>query len=338
MSARPIVSVIVPVYNSEKTLARCLDSLLAQTLGELEIVVVDDGSNDGSSSLIAQYRDANGGRIVSTSQPNGGRASARNAGLACASGAFIGFVDSDDWVEPQMYQSLVNRAQATDADLVVCDYAAQRAEEPVARVINEGDASQYGTSLSENPRLFELCLGSLCNKLFARGLFGEDPSAFFPAGIDFEDLATVYQLLARAAKIERVDGPPLYHYTQGEPHSIMSSCDERFLMLVDALAVMNAGFREMGAFEQFRTQLLRVNLLHLIFARYSDLFRAAPFALSGRFIDRAFAHLDADFGQWRRADITTMFGTNSGYAFVSTHKPLLKAYVGVLARRAQRTL
>jgi hypothetical protein len=88
----------------------------------------------------------------------------------------------------------------------------------------------------------------------------------------------------------------------------------------------------MGVFDRFSAELLRVNLLHLIFARYSDLFRYATPAVRARFIDRGFAHLDRDFPGWRRENISQSFGSGWAYVFVSTHKPLLKAYVSLLAR------
>lgn len=330
MTHTPSVSVLVPYYNAEPSLGRCLTSLVGQTLAGIEIVAVNDGSTDRSQAVVDEFATRFPETIVSLAKANGGRSDARNFALAHARGAYIGFVDSDDWVEADMYERLLGCARSTGAEAVVCDYAWTTAENPEPQLIHEGDASEYGVSLAENPRIFRYCHGSICNKLFARTLFGP-AEEFFPVGVDFEDLAKVFHLLARANRIEKVGGPPLYYYVQGGEQSIMSGCDERFLQLIDALGVMDAGFRDMGTFDRFAAELLRVNLLHLIFARYSDLFRRAPAAVSGRFIDRAFDHLDRDFPGWRRTDIASSFESNAAYVFVSTHRPLLKAYVGLLA-------
>jgi glycosyltransferase involved in cell wall biosynthesis len=331
MSEQVAVSVLVPYYNAAEQIGRCLDSLLNQSLTSIEIIAVDDGSEDGSRAIVDEYAARYPGKMISVAKEHGGRSDTRNVALAHATGEFIGFVDSDDWVDPEMYEKLLASARSTGAELAVCDYAWLTETDPQPHLIHEGDVSEYGQSLAENPRIFTYCHGSLCNKLFSRRLFGTN-SAFFPVGVDFEDLASVFGLLARANRIEKVDGAPLYFYVQGGPVSIMAACDERFLQIVDALAFMDSGFREDGAFERFSAELLRVNLLHLIFARYSDFFRSAPRALSFRFIDLAFAHLDRDFPGWRRSGITESFQSNPAYVFVSTHKPLLKAYVALLGR------
>jgi len=118
---KPAVSIIVPVYNVQDYLPRCLDSLVAQTLADVEIIAVDDGSTDRSADVLQRYADADS-RIKVIRQANQGQGAARNAGLDAASGRFIGFVDADDWVEPDMFETMYRRAMETDADLCACDY------------------------------------------------------------------------------------------------------------------------------------------------------------------------------------------------------------------------
>jgi len=334
VSNTPVVSVIVPYYNAASHIARCLDSLVAQTLPSIEVICVDDGSTDGSLRIVEGFVKRHPDLFMSVTKPNGGRSDARNFGLLHAHGTYIGFVDSDDRIDPEMYAKLVTSGHESGAELVVCDYAWTSTSVSDPQLVHEGDSSEYGRSLAENPRIFRYCHGSLCNKLFARPLFGTTDE-FFPKGIDFEDLATVFLLLARANRIVKIDGPPLYFYLQGSENSIMSGYDERYLQLVDALRVLNRSFHNEGLFEQFQAELLRVNLLHLIFARYSDFFLQAERALTNRFIDLAFAHLDVEFPGWRRQGVADAFETHAGYAFVSTHRPLLKAYVAILSRRAR---
>lgn len=117
----PIVSVVVPVYNVKRYLPKCLDSLISQTLKNLEIIAIDDGSTDGSSSLLDTYSSKDE-RIRVFHVNNGGVSSARNIGLSLATGKYVGFVDSDDSVEPAMFETMVDVAERTGSDFVQCEF------------------------------------------------------------------------------------------------------------------------------------------------------------------------------------------------------------------------
>lgn len=119
----PKISVIVPVYNAEKYLRECMESVLHQTLSDLELILVDDGSTDGSPALCDAYA-AQDDRVKVIHKPNGHAASARNAGLRAASGEYIAFVDADDWISPDMYEKMLQ----TGADVTLCDYVRFRGE------------------------------------------------------------------------------------------------------------------------------------------------------------------------------------------------------------------
>ena len=118
----PLLSIIVPVYKVENYLPKCIDSILAQTFTDFELILVDDGSPDNCPALCdaAAEKDA---RVRVIHQKNGGLSAARNAGLDAARGAWIGFVDSDDYIAPEMYEVLYQAVQSTGADLALCDYA-----------------------------------------------------------------------------------------------------------------------------------------------------------------------------------------------------------------------
>ncbi len=116
-NVKPLVSIIVPVYNAEKTLRRCVDSIIAQTLKNIEIILVNDGSTDGSPDLLQKYARHKNVKIID--KPNGGLSSARNLGLDNAFGEFVGFVDSDDWIQPDMYEELYQSALQNDSDIVL---------------------------------------------------------------------------------------------------------------------------------------------------------------------------------------------------------------------------
>lgn len=116
----PLVSVIVPVYNVEQYLPKCIESILNQTLFNIEIILVNDGSTDNSGNIIDQYSRKDS-RIIVIHKQNGGQGSARNEGLKIAKGQYIGFVDADDWIDANMYEALTSEALKEDSDLVVCN-------------------------------------------------------------------------------------------------------------------------------------------------------------------------------------------------------------------------
>ena len=116
------VTIAVPVYNVESYIKRCLDSLLIQTLKEIEIILVDDGSTDDSGQICDTYSEKDN-RIKVLHKKNGGLASARQAALENAHGEYFICCDSDDWVEPTMYEEMYAKAKETDADMVICDFA-----------------------------------------------------------------------------------------------------------------------------------------------------------------------------------------------------------------------
>mgnify|MGYP005781662729 CR=1 FL=1 len=116
------VSVIVPVYNVEQYLEKCLDSLVRQTLNEIEIIVVDDGSQDNSRKIAEAFREKYPNKVYFFYKENEGLGEARNFGLDYAKGEYIGFVDSDDWVDEKTFQAMYETARNEDADVVVCDF------------------------------------------------------------------------------------------------------------------------------------------------------------------------------------------------------------------------
>ena len=120
-SERDLISVIVPVYNVEPFLDRCMQSILRQTYRNLEIILVDDGSTDASAQLCDDYARKDG-RVKVLHKTNGGLSDARNAGLELASGAYIGYVDSDDWIEPDMYEQMHRACVENNARIAVCRY------------------------------------------------------------------------------------------------------------------------------------------------------------------------------------------------------------------------
>ena len=210
------ISVIIPVYKVESYLSKCLDSVLNQTHKNLEIILVDDGSPDHCGEICDNYA-ARDNRIQVIHKSNGGVSSARNAGLAVATGEWIGWVDSDDWIEPDMYEYLLKGVLENKADIAVCS----RYEEFPDQQKFKGWKQK---ELLDTEKALELLLRNqamqnyLWDKLWRRELFN---GLTFPEGKTFEDVMIMHHLFARA---HRVVCLPLakYHYLQ-HPDSIVGN-------------------------------------------------------------------------------------------------------------------
>lgn len=203
----PLISIIVPIYNVEKYLAKCVQSILHQSYDNLEIILIDDGSTD-TSPIICDQLSARDNRILVVHQANGGLSSARNAGLDRATGDYIGFVDSDDWIEEDMYMTLLTAAKEYNADIAICTHFVDKEKETIP-VNNTGEHKIY----SREEALKELFKDKLIknyawNKLYKKELF---TNIRFPIGRFFEDIAVIYKLFNQASKVVLICESK-YHY------------------------------------------------------------------------------------------------------------------------------
>ncbi|MDE6951519.1 MAG: glycosyltransferase, partial [Lachnospiraceae bacterium] len=165
----PQVSIIVPVHNAQATLRRCVNSIIHQEYAELELLLIDDGSTDGSGAICDEFA-AQDERIVVIHKENGGVSEARNLGLSKARGTYLQFADSDDWISPDATKQFVKAAQETDCDLVIADFYRVIGERLSPKGnIDETEAfsrEKYAAYMMENPADFYY--GVLWNKLFRR--------------------------------------------------------------------------------------------------------------------------------------------------------------------------
>lgn len=223
MSPTPFLSIIVPIYNTESCLSECLDSILAQTFADFEVLLIDDGSTDGSAALAGSYA-AKDSRIRCIHKENGGHMSARQEGFRYASGEYVTFVDSDDWIDPSMYEYMCGAAAKHDTDVVCCNYTAVTPNKRIERrdVCAPGFYDRKG--LEENVFPVMLFSGnfyhfgvspSLCNKLFRRTLFKKHLFRV-PLSLKLgEDGLAVYPCLLEASSACFLD-KSLYYYRSSD--------------------------------------------------------------------------------------------------------------------------
>ena len=229
---KPVISVIVPVYNVQDYLAQCLDSILSQTFSDFELICVNDGSEDNSRAILEEYRKRDA-RIKIVDKENGGLSSARNAGMEAAKGEFYSFVDSDDWIDKTMLEKLYNKIQDTGSDIAIC--AVHQFDETNQKI---DDSNPYYTleffdaafdnrafSYKETkPFLMDVCVMAW-NKLYRRSHI-EKCSALFPDGLIFEDGPFFFSIFFKTQRVCIVRDF-LYYYRINRKNSIIS-----YLLLV----------------------------------------------------------------------------------------------------------
>lgn len=203
----PKVSVVIPVYNVEAYLKRCVDSVIGQTYQNIEIVLVDDGSTDSSGKICDEYRE-NCDRVRVVHQENGGVSLARNTGVDTASGDYVVFVDSDDYAMPTYVEYLVGLALEFDAELAMCGHTVICEDGKRLNYVSDF-RGVYDKKDCQEKILYQEVLGtSPWGKIYAKRLFEK---VRFPAGRLYEDAATVYLFVDEANKIA-VGGKPQYYY------------------------------------------------------------------------------------------------------------------------------
>ena len=224
----PKISIIVPVYNVEKYLERCIDSILNQTFKDIEIILIDDGSTDKSGLICDMYAKKDE-RIIVIHKVNGGQSEARNLGIEMAKGEFIGFVDGDDEIESDMYDVLYNIVIENNADI------------STGRTLLIKDGNELKQELTNKIRIYSnkeaievtynggLSGYSPCNKLYKHSLFEKNK---FPKGRIYEDASVLYKLYMNSKKIVFID-KYIYTYIRREGSTTNSPFSEKRFDIVD---------------------------------------------------------------------------------------------------------
>lgn len=218
-----LISVIVPIYNVEKYLKRCVDSILNQTYKNVEIILIDDGSTDNSGKICDEYalKDT---RIKVIHKENGGLSDARNAGLNIMTGKYVTFVDSDDYIDFKFIQTLFTNLKKCNADISCCNMQRFKTNKELRKYKKTRNGIEIFDSIEALNYIFyqKKIDSSVCNKLFKENLFRK---IFFPNNRYFEDLAIIYKVILKAKKIV-YDNSNLYYYYQRK-NSILHEANEK---------------------------------------------------------------------------------------------------------------
>lgn len=203
------ISVIVPVYNSAKYLRKCIESITGQTYRDLEIILIDDGSADNSGAICDEYA-AKDERIIVIHQKNMGASIARNKGLDICTGSYIGFVDGDDWIAPDMYEFLHGAILDHNADISICGYYIETEADGVCGAENDDGKTTVYSSREAIREVIQdkLIYSYFWDKLYRKEMFSE---LRFRKGIILEDIATMYKIFMCAGNIVTCNVPKYYY-------------------------------------------------------------------------------------------------------------------------------
>ena len=269
-----MLSVIIPVYNVENYLNECLDSVTSQTLDDMEIICIDDGSTDNSPDILKEYSKKDK-RIKIITKENGGQATARNLGIKEAQGEYIAFVDSDDFIEPTMFEKLYTKAKDNNLDIAMCKIATydNQTEEIKDNVwyymlgvfrdfekdiFNHKDTKEFTCHIAVTPY----------NKIYKTTLLKEN-NILFPEGLIFEDEKFFYDTYLRAKRVSIVDEFLYYYRINRKGSTVDTIKDNDFSDIVPISKLIRETFKETDNYEDYKI-LLSNRFIHLQLARFTQ--------------------------------------------------------------------
>ena len=258
METDKLISVIVPVYNVEKYLDRCLDSLVNQTFNNLEIIVVNDGTKDNSQSIIDRYVKKYPEKIKSYIKENGGLGDARNYGLKYATGKYLTFLDSDDYVEKDLYENMYKLAKENDSDLVVGN---------LEYFWEDGSKNSYikkGLNNVCDDKVKCLFLSPLFawNKLYKKELF-EKLNCKYPVGLWYEDIPVTLKYISEINNVSYYDKIG-YHYAQRKGSILGSSYNEKMYDIFKIFESVIDDFKQRKKYEKYYDELEYLFVEHFL--------------------------------------------------------------------------
>lgn len=284
----PKVSIIVPVYNTEKYLEKCLNSLVKQSLDDTEIIIVNDGSIDNSEIIVNKFKQDYPNKIVYLKKENGGLSDARNYGLAYANSEYVGFVDSDDYVELNMFEKLYTLAKEKNADLVECNFIW---EYPNKTKID------YGFNYLNKKDFFLFGRVMVCNKLFKTSII-KNNNIVFPKSLNYEDIEFFYKLIPYINNYCLIDDI-FYHYMQRE-NSIINNQNEKTADIFIILNNIVNFYESNNLFDIYKTELEYLFIRFLLGSSFLRMVKIKDKKLRKELLNKSINNLYSIFPNWKK--------------------------------------
>ena len=314
----PKVSVIVPIYNVEKYLEKCINSLLSQTLEDIQIILVNDGSKDNSGNIAKEYEKNNKNRIIYVEKENGGLSDARNYGLKYATGDFIAFLDSDDYIEKNAYEEMYNKAIEENADYVECDFIW---EFPNKIRVDK----QYPYKNKKEMLSFVRVVA--WNKLIKRQLI-IDNNLEFPKGLRYEDVEFTYKLIHFVNKFAYVN-KPFIHYVQREG-SIANVQNERTAEIFTVLDNVIEFYKKNNIYEKYRDELEYNYARYLLCSSLKRMCKIKDKSIREKLLTESWERLNSNFPNWKENVILKTVNIGKNKYMRTVNKSTYKIYSKIL--------
>jgi glycosyltransferase involved in cell wall biosynthesis len=287
---RKKVSIIVPVYNVEKYIDKCLYSLVNQTLMDIQIIVINDGSEDSSEDIIVNYQKIYFDKITYIKKKNGGLSDARNVGILYAIGEYIGCIDGDDYAEITMFEKMYNEAKRINADLVECDYYYDYPNKLVPKIGEIYDLKDI---------LIKARVGAW-NKIIKSEII-KRAGIQYPVGLRYEDAEYFYKIALYITKVGFVK-EPLYHYMQ-RANSICHIQNEKNRDIFKILENVLVYYKERGLYEQYKDRLEYIYLRELLGGTFFRIVKISDKNLKKRILIENWQKLNETFPCWKQNKI-----------------------------------
>ena len=306
----PLVSIIVPIYNVEDYLGQCLDSLLNQSYSNIELILVNDGSTDHSLELIEDYQKRYPHQFTLYTKINGGLSDARNYGLERSKGEYIAFIDSDDYVETDYIEKMMDETLKSHSKLTVCDIDVFY--ESGKRYVMNGLRS-----LKDVNPINALFLSPLFawNKLYHRSLF-MDTQLRYPLGLWYEDIPVTIPVFAQLDHVGVVN-EALIHYRQRNTSIMGSKNSPKLQDIFTILSMITQNAKQNHYFSTYRDEIEYLHIEHLLLYGSFRFYRSEK---SKEYMKKAFELMDDHFPQWKKNP------------YLKTLKPLYHVYLKLLNR------
>lgn len=284
----PKLSIIVPVYNTEKYIEKCLNSLVNQTLEDVEIILVNDGSTDGAKEIINNFCKIFPNKILCFDKENGGLSDARNFGIQKASGEYIGFVDSDDYIEENMYEEMYNMAKQENSDIVECDFSWD---------FPNKTKKDIGNAYNTTEDFFTFGRVMACNKIYRKEIITAN-NIDFPYGLLYEDVEFFYKLIPYIKKTSHIN-KVFYHYVQRN-NSIINSNDKKTNDIFIILKNIVTYYKEKNIYDEYKPFIEYLHIRILLGSSFLRILKINNKKTRKQLLDQTYNELNLQFPNWKK--------------------------------------
>lgn len=286
----PKISVIVPVYNVEKYIKKCLDSLVNQILHDIEIIVVDDGSTDSSAEIIKEYVDMYK-NVKYYKKENGGLSDARNYGLQYATSKYVAFLDSDDYVDINLYKLMYEKAKKEDSDMVECNFY---------WAYPRKNKKDIGVRYSNKKEMIEKARVVAWNKIYKKEVL-DMAKVEFPKGLRYEDVEFFYKLVPYIEKVSFVKKPLIYYVQRKE--SIINTQNEKTKDIFTVLNNVITYYKNKNIYEKYKEVLEFTYARILLCSSFRRIAKIKDKNVRNKLLNETWIELNQNFPNWKQNKI-----------------------------------